>query len=56
MLDGEAMTTWLEGNNDDAQAVLRPPPDGMLQAHRVTPRVNNPHYDGDDLLEASDGG
>lgn len=56
VLDADAMTAWLEGSDDDAQSVLRPPPDDMLKAHPVTKRVNNPHYDEDDLLEATDGG
>lgn len=56
VLDPDAMAAWLEGNDEEAQDVLRPPRDGMLQAHPVTTRVNNPHYDGDDLLESADGG
>ncbi len=56
LLDGPAVEAWLDGSDDDAQAVVRPPPDDALRAHPVSARVNNPHYEEDDLLEASDGG
>lgn len=50
MLQPEEWSTWLRGNAAQAEALVRPPPDGVLQAEPVSRRVNNPEYEGEDLL------
>jgi putative SOS response-associated peptidase YedK len=42
---------WLEGSASDAEALLTPPGEDRLSAHPVTRKVNNPGYEGDDLLD-----
>jgi len=44
--------TWLSGREAAAQDLIVPPAGDSLSAHRVTLRVNNPEYQGEDLLEA----
>lgn len=56
ILEPAALDGWLEGSREEAEALLRPPPDDLLAAHPVTRRVNNPGYRGDDLLEVADDG
>lgn len=48
-LQPEEWDTWLQGNPSEAEALIRPPPDGTLHAEPVTRRVNNPGYEGEDL-------
>jgi putative SOS response-associated peptidase YedK len=43
--------SWLEGDESAAESLIAPPDDDSLTAHRVTMRVNNPEYQGEDLLE-----
>ena len=48
VLDGEAVEEWLFGARSDLahlQALLAPPPDGLLVATPVNPRVNSAQYD-----------
>ena len=48
VLDGEAVEEWLFGARLDLahlQALLAPPPDGLLVATPVNPRVNSAQYD-----------
>ncbi len=42
---------WLGGTPEEAERLIRPPPEGSLKAHRVTRRVNNPHYQHPELVE-----
>ena len=42
---------WLAGSKQDAEQLIHPPPDGLMKAHKVSPKVNNPGYQGEDLLE-----
>ncbi|MDX1626351.1 MAG: SOS response-associated peptidase [Wenzhouxiangellaceae bacterium] len=51
LLRPDRFDAWLTGSDAEAEAVLGPPPEGLLDAHRVTRRVNNPGYDEPDLLE-----
>lgn len=46
--------TWLTGEAEDAERLVGPPADGLLQAVPVTRRVNNPGYQGEDLLTRAD--
>ena len=50
----DQFSTWLEGSAEAAQAIIAPPAEGSLSAHRVTTRVNNPGYQEEDLLEPAD--
>jgi len=51
VLDRGDWQAWLTGTDQQAEALLRPPADDSLRAHRVTRRLNNPAFQGDDLLE-----
>ncbi|AKS41744.1 SOS response-associated peptidase [Wenzhouxiangella marina] len=42
---------WLEGSPEDAEGLIRPPPDDAMRAEPVTRRVNNPGYQEEDLLD-----
>ena len=55
MLDSSQWDTWLTGPAEQAEALIHPPPDDLMKAHKVTARVNNPGYQGEDLLEAGKG-
>lgn len=50
LLEPEHFETWLSGSSEAAEGLLRPPPDGKLAAAAVTRAVNNPGYQGEDLL------
>ena len=50
MLDQADWDHWLSGTKDEAETLIRPPPDDLMKAHKVTTRVNNPGYQEDDLL------
>lgn len=50
LLDRSDFATWLDGEAEQAERLIRPPADGLLQAGPVTRRVNNPGYQGEDLL------
>jgi len=52
LLEPPQFETWLAGEPAEAAALLKPPPDGLLAAHKVSARVNNPEYQGDDLAPA----
>ncbi len=41
---------WLEGNAEQARAALRPYPDDLLYAHRVSPQVNSPRNNDAELI------
>jgi putative SOS response-associated peptidase YedK len=51
MIDSDQWDTWLSGAPEQAETLIRPPPDDLMRAHQVTTRVNNPGYQGDDLPE-----
>lgn len=46
--------TWLTGDDDLAEKLIVPPADEILQAEPVTRRVNNPGYQGEDLMVPDD--
>ncbi len=50
MLNSAGWVHWLKGSKTDAETLIRPPPDDLMKAHRVTTRVNNPGYQEADLL------
>lgn len=50
ILQPEEWDDWLTGPAERAEALIRPPADGTLAAEKVTRRVNNPEYEGEDLL------
>lgn len=51
ILGQERWSTWLSGTAKEAERLLVPPPEDSLRAEPVTTRVNNPGYQGEDLLE-----
>lgn len=51
LLGRDQFEAWLAGDPDEAERLIGPPGDELLQAHPVTRRVNNPGYQGRDLLE-----
>ena len=51
LLGPDQWSTWLSGSATEAEALIGPPPEASLRAHRVTPRVNNPGYKEEDLLQ-----
>ncbi|QOC22168.1 SOS response-associated peptidase [Wenzhouxiangella sp. AB-CW3] len=54
LLAPEQWSAWLTGTAEQAEQLLAPPPEGSLRAHRVTTRVNNPGYQGEELLADAD--
>lgn len=54
VLHPDALDTWLQGSDPEAEALLRPPPDDALTAHRVDRKVNNPGYDRPDVIDEVD--
>ena len=42
---------WLNGTKGEALAVAEPLADGLLDAHRISTRINNPNARGRELLE-----
>jgi putative SOS response-associated peptidase YedK len=54
ILEREGVAGWLAAGADAAslRGMLRPAPDGVLAAHRVSNAVNNPRHDGPDLARA----
>jgi putative SOS response-associated peptidase YedK len=53
LLRPDVFDTWLGGDAAAAEALIGPPAEDLLRVEAVTRRVNNPEYEGDDLLEAS---
>ncbi len=51
MLQPGDWQTWLTGSAEQAEKLIRSPAEGSLKAARVTRKVNNPEYEGDDLLD-----
>ena len=51
ILAAEDRAAWLAGTPTEAQAALRPYPDGMMVAYRVGARVNSPRNNDPSLLE-----
>ncbi|RFF32226.1 SOS response-associated peptidase [Wenzhouxiangella sediminis] len=51
MLTGNQWQTWLTGSPEAAEQLLAPPPEDSLRAEPVSTKVNNPEYQGEDLLE-----
>lgn len=47
-----ARVAALAENHWQAKAVLKPYPDRLMVAHRVSHRVNDPKNDGPELIEA----
>ncbi len=56
MLDATHWDNWLGPDDRAAEALIKPPPDDLMVAHKVTRRVNNPGYQELDLLEEIDEG
>lgn len=52
LLGQDQWSTWLGGAAQEAERLLVPPPEDSLRAEPVTTRVNNPGYQGEDLLES----
>ncbi|MGY6553446.1 MAG: SOS response-associated peptidase [Wenzhouxiangella sp.] len=52
ILAPDAWQTWLTGPAEAAETLIQPPADGLLRAHRVGLKVNNPGYQEEDLLAA----
>jgi len=50
VLDPSDWERWLAGELDEALALLRPAPDGLLAAYRVSSRVNTPRNDDAELF------
>jgi putative SOS response-associated peptidase YedK len=53
MLDSDDWDTWLDGDKQAAEGLIHPPPDDWMKAHKVSTKVNNPGYQGEDLLATS---
>lgn len=56
LLPPEDWDTWLTGDADRAASLLGPPASQTMRAHPVTTKVNNPGYQGDELLEVAEHG
>jgi putative SOS response-associated peptidase YedK len=59
LLDASAWDAWLDPGNDDREALsalLRPAPDGLLEAIPVSAAVGNVRNDGPELVEPVDPG
>lgn len=54
LLRQDEVSTWLDGPPDRAEALIAPPPEDALRVEPVTRRVNNPEYEGADLLERAE--
>ncbi|GAB4173307.1 MAG: SOS response-associated peptidase [Wenzhouxiangellaceae bacterium] len=50
LLRPDRFEQWLQGDEAQAEALIRPPPDEWLVAEPVTRRVNNPGFQGEALL------
>ena len=46
-----AQDAWLAGRTEEAPAVAQPLADGMLAAHPISTRINNPNAGDPELLE-----
>ncbi|MDE0000591.1 MAG: SOS response-associated peptidase [Rhodospirillaceae bacterium] len=52
ILEGRSeQETWLNGTKEEALAVAEPLTDGLLDAHPISTRINNPNARGRELLE-----
>ena len=52
VLEGRSeQDAWLSGTKEEALAVAEPLADGLLDAHPISTRINNPNATGRDLLE-----
>jgi putative SOS response-associated peptidase YedK len=53
ILDASDREAWLDPSTaaDDLRSLIRPAPDGILDAYRVSTRLNNPRYDEADILD-----
>ncbi len=51
MLAETDWNTWLSGDKAEAENLIHSPPDDWMKAHRVTRQVNNPGFQGEELLE-----
>ena len=52
VLEGQSeQDAWLFGTKEDALAVAEPLADGLLDAHPISTRINNPNARGPELLE-----
>lgn len=51
ILDSEDCDIWLQGKPQQAESVVRPPEHIAMDAEQVTRRVNNPGYQGEDLID-----
>ena len=52
ILEPEDWDCWLKATPAEAEQVIHPPGDGTLQAEQVSTRVNNPEYQGEELIPA----
>jgi putative SOS response-associated peptidase YedK len=50
ILEPEQWDCWLSAPAAEAEHVIRPPADGSLKAEKVSIRVNNPEYQGEELF------
>ncbi len=53
LLRREDVSTWLDGPPERAERLVQPPREDAVRVEPVTRRVNNPEYQGADLLEAA---
>ena len=52
VLEGRSeQDAWLSGTKEEALAVAEPLADGLLDAHRISTRINNPNARGRELLD-----
>ncbi|MCC5786496.1 MAG: SOS response-associated peptidase [Phycisphaerales bacterium] len=53
ILEPESVRAWCdpETQTEEAKTLLRPAPDGVLTAHKVSPRVNSVHNNDPSLIE-----
>ncbi|MFB6122878.1 MAG: SOS response-associated peptidase [Haloferacaceae archaeon] len=54
VLPPDEEATWLTGSADAAESLLEPRPSEAFHAYPVSTRVNDPHNDSPDLVEAVD--
>lgn len=52
MLDRGNAPTWINGNEDDASAMLKPSPDDWLSCYEVSSYVNNARNQGEECVRA----
>jgi putative SOS response-associated peptidase YedK len=53
ILQSQDIEAWLSGSPDDAHSTLKPYPDDLMHAHRVSTRVNSPKNNDEHLIETA---